>query len=76
MTEGLAQAIALISRLPDADREAIARALLLHIEKLRALRVKIDEGVRSLDAGEGYGLDVEEFLRQKTRMAEGGPPFL
>jgi hypothetical protein len=35
-----------------------------HVEKLRRLRAEIDKGIRSLDAGEGKPLDVEDFLRQ------------
>jgi hypothetical protein len=37
---------------------------LSHIEKLRRLRAEIDKGIRSLDAGEGKPLNVENFLRQ------------
>jgi len=66
MTETLAQAIAQISRLPDADQEVIGRKLLLHVETLHALRAEIDKGVRSLDAGKGRALDMEEFLRKKN----------
>jgi hypothetical protein len=38
--------------------------MLSHIEKLRRLRAEIDKGIRSLDAGEGKPLNVENFLRQ------------
>jgi Arc/MetJ-type ribon-helix-helix transcriptional regulator len=38
--------------------------MLSHIEKLHRLRAEIDKGIRSLDAGEGKPLDVEDFLRQ------------
>ena len=53
MVRTLEQAIAQISRLPDADQEKIGRRLLSHVEKLNALRGEIDKGIRSLDAGEG-----------------------
>ena len=36
------------------------------VEKLRRLRAEIDKGIRSLDAGEGKPLDVEDFLRQQN----------
>ena len=72
MTETLAQAIAQISRLPDADQEVIGRKLLLHVERLHALRTEIDKGVRSLDAGRGRPLDMEEFLRKKNSGHGGG----
>jgi hypothetical protein len=72
MTETLARAIAQISRLPDADQEAIGRKLLLHVERLQALRTEIDKGVRSLDSGKGRTLDMEEFLRKKNSGHGGG----
>ena len=67
MVKTLEQAFAEISNLPDADQEQIGRKLLSHVEKLKVLRRDIDEGVRSLDAGEGRPLDIEEFLRQKCQ---------
>lgn len=63
----LEQAIAEVTTLPDADQEQIGRRLLSHVERLRRLRDKLDEGVRSLDAGEGQTFSVEEFVRKKTR---------
>ena len=66
MVKALEQAIAQISRLPDADQEQIGRKLLSHVEKLNALRAEIDKGVRSLDAGNGRALDIEDFLRWKN----------
>ena len=67
MVKTLEQAFAEVSNLPDADQEQIGRKLLSHVEKLKVLRRDIDEGVRSLDAGEGRPLDIEEFLRQKNQ---------
>ncbi len=52
----------------EADQEQIGRQLLSHIEKLRQLRMEIDKGIRSLEAGEGKPLDIDEFLaEQNTR---------
>ncbi len=59
-------AIEEVANLPDADQEQIGRRLLSHVEKLRQLRVEIDKGVRSLDAGDGKPLDIEDFLRQQN----------
>ena len=64
MVKTLEQAIAEVANLPDADQEQIGRKLLSHVEKLRELRADIDKGIRSLDAGEGTPLDIEEFIRQ------------
>ena len=66
MVRTLEQAIAQISRLPDADQENIGRKLLSHVEKLNALRGEIDKGIGSLDAGKGSALNIEDFLRQKN----------
>jgi Arc/MetJ-type ribon-helix-helix transcriptional regulator len=66
MVGTLEKAIAEVSSLPDADQERIGQRLLLHVEKLRRLRTEIDKGIRSLNAGEGEPLDVEDFLRRKN----------
>jgi len=71
MAKSLEIAIAEIANLPDADQEQIGRRLLSHIEKLRQLRAEVDQGIRSLDAGEGKPLDIEDFLRQKNRQHGG-----
>jgi Arc/MetJ-type ribon-helix-helix transcriptional regulator len=63
MVKSLERAIAEVANLPEADQEQIGRRLLSHVEKLRRLRAEIDKGIRSLDAGEGKPLDVEDFLR-------------
>ena len=66
MVKTLEKAITEVSNLPDADQEQIGLQLLSHVEKLRRLRAEIDKGIRSLDAGEGKPLDVEDFLRQQN----------
>lgn len=62
----LEQAIAEVANLPAADQEQIGRKLLSHVEKLRALRADIDKGIRSLDAGQGSELNIDDFIRQKN----------
>jgi hypothetical protein len=70
MVKTLEQAIAQVSRLPDSDQEQIGRHLLAHVEKLRQLRTEIDKGIRSLDAGEGDPLNIDDVLRRaRTRNA-------
>jgi hypothetical protein len=66
MVRTLEKAFAEVSNLPEADQEQIGQRLLSHIEKLRQLRVEIDKGIRSLDAGEGRPLDIEDFLRREN----------
>ncbi len=65
MVKTLEQAIAAVSSLSDADQEQIGRQLLTHIERIRKLRTELDQGVRSLDAGQGRELDIEAFLESK-----------
>lgn len=72
MVKLLEQAVAEAANLPDVDQDRIGRTLLSHIEKLRQLRTEIDKSLRSLDAGEGKELDIEEFIRQ-SRERYGGP---
>ena len=64
MVKALEQAIAQVAELPDSDQEQIGRKLLSHVEKLRALRRDVDAGIRSLDAGQGRLVDIEDFLRR------------
>ena len=66
MVGTLEQAIAQISRLPDADQEQIGRKLLPHVGKLRALHAEMDKGIQSLDEGNGRALDMEDFLRDEN----------
>ena len=72
MVRTLEQAIAEIARLPDSDQEQIGRRLLSHVEKLNALRAEIDKGIRSLEAGEGRPLNMDDFLRRKNSGHGGG----
>jgi hypothetical protein len=66
MVRTLEKAFAEVSNLPEADQEQIGQRLLSHVEKLRQLRVEIDKGIRSLDAGEGRPLDIEDSLRREN----------
>jgi hypothetical protein len=67
MVKTLEEAIAEVAALPDADQEQIGRRLLSHVERLRRLREELDKGVRSLDAGLGKRLNIDELIRQKTK---------
>ena len=51
VTKVLEEAIAEVATLPAADQENIARDLMAHVEKLRALQAELDLGVRSRDRG-------------------------
>ena len=72
MTKTLNKAIAELEKLPQAAQDEIGRELLAHIRKLRKLRAEIEKGIRSLDAGKGRPLDIEDFLRRaRKRYAKG-----
>jgi hypothetical protein len=64
MTRIIKEAIDEVSALPESDQDTIGRQLLSHVEKLRRLRVEIDRGERSLDAGQGSELDIDGFVAQ------------
>ena len=64
MTKLLKDAIEKVSTLPEADQEQIGRELLAHVDKVRALRADLEAGVRSLDAGRGKPVDMEDVIKQ------------
>jgi hypothetical protein len=67
MVKVLEQAFAELARLPEADQEQIGRSLLSLVDKIRRVRAELDKGIRSLAAGEGKALDLEEFIRQLSK---------
>jgi hypothetical protein len=52
---------------PTLTRNRSGGNLLSHVEKLRSLREELDRGVRSLNAGMGKPVDIDKFVRQKTK---------
>ena len=56
MTKIMKEAIDEVSALPESDQETIGRQLLSHMEKLRRLRVEIDDE-RIAALAQGTGLD-------------------
>ena len=64
MTNALKQAIEEVSELPPAAQERIGEELLLHVEKLRHLRSKIQVAARSLDHGGGRELDLPDIIKR------------
>jgi len=71
MTKVMKEAVDEVSALPESDQETIGRQLLSHVEKLRRLRVEIDRGETSLDAGRGRELDINELVA-RARERRGG----
>ena len=64
MSKIFKDAVAEAARLPEATQEKIGRELRAYIEKLRQLRGDIEQGIRSLDAGAGKALDVEDVIKR------------
>ena len=64
MTKLLEQAIEIVSTLPEADQDRIAKELIYYVDKLMALRADVEVGIRQLDAGEGRELNIDDLLRE------------
>lgn len=64
MTDVLQEAIAEVARLPEAAQDKIGEELLLHVDKLRRLRAKIDKGIASLNRGDGHVLAIGDLLKR------------
>lgn len=58
----LDQAVAKAKLLPAADQRRIAEGLDRTVDELATLREKLEEGVRSLDAGLGRELEIERLI--------------
>jgi len=65
MVKALERALLEVASLPEAAQEKIGRELLAHVAQLRTLRKEIDDGIASLDAGEGKALDIETVIARK-----------
>jgi hypothetical protein len=70
-SKALDQAIAKARELPEVDQEQIGRELNDYIDHLRALRGDIDQGLRSLNAGSGRQVDIEDVIA-RARAAHAG----
>ena len=64
MMDVLKEAMQEVASLPRAAQEKIGEELMLHVEKLRRLRAKLDKGVASLAQGESRELDVEDVIKR------------
>lgn len=68
----LDQAIAKAHELPDADQERIGREINDYVEGLRRLRSDLDQGIKSLDAGLGKELDIEDVIARANALYARG----
>lgn len=60
--EALRKALVKAAALPAADQDRLGRNLDAYLDDLKTLRAMIDEAERSLDAGAGKKIDIDEFL--------------
>ena len=68
MTKLLEEAIAKVSKLPEATQQSIAEDLIAHVTSVEHLRAELQKGIDSLDRGEGQELDIDQVI--KTARAE------
>ena len=64
MTNALKQAIEKMATLPEAAQDQIGKELLLHVEKVRRLRLQLESAARSLDHGAGRELKMTEVIER------------
>jgi hypothetical protein len=57
-------AISRLAMLPEAAQEEIGRELMEHVDKRQRLLEDIDTGIRSLEAGLGRELDIEDVIKR------------
>ena len=55
------------ARLPLGVQDQLGRDLMERVERVQVLRDHIDEGVRSLDAGAGQPVDIDELIERAHR---------
>jgi len=59
----LEEAIAEVSKLPEATQQSIAEDLIAHVKSVEHLRAELQKGIDSLDRGEDRELDIEQVIR-------------
>lgn len=64
MSKVFKDAVAEAATLPEAAQDKIGRELRAYLEKLHRLQGDIEQGIRSLDAGTGRAIDVEDVIER------------
>lgn len=64
MANVLEEAMREVANLPPATQEKIGEELMLHVEKLRRLRAKLERGIASLAKGEGREIEIEDVIKR------------
>jgi hypothetical protein len=55
-------AVAEAATLPEAAQDKIGRELRAYLDKLHRLQSDVEQGIRSLDAGAGKAINVEDLI--------------
>lgn len=64
MSKIFENAVAEAARLPETAQEKIGQELQAYVEKLHRLRGDVELGIRSLDAGAGKAVDIEDIIKR------------
>ena len=64
MNKMVEKAVGELSTLPEQVQDQLAAELLRKVEKWRALKADIDEGIADLEAGNAREIDMEDFIRR------------
>jgi hypothetical protein len=67
MVKTLERALAEVAKLPPEAQEHIGEELLAYVSKLEALRRDLQQGIDSLDAGQGRELDIEDLIARARK---------
>jgi hypothetical protein len=64
MTKLIEEAIAQLATLPAAAQRKIGEELIAHVKKVHDLRAELQQGVSSLERGEGKELDMGDVIKR------------
>ena len=67
MTKLIEEAMAKVATLPAEAQEKIGEELIAHVENVKRLRGALQNGVASLDRGEGEELDISDVVGRARR---------
>jgi hypothetical protein len=66
----LTRAVAKAQALPKEDQERIGHELSAYVDDLQTLRAELAAGIRSLDAGLGGNVDIEDVIKRARAQHE------
>ena len=63
MVKNLQEAMARVETLPEAAQERIGEELLEYVDNVERLRTELQEGIDSLERGEGRPFEIDDVIR-------------